>query len=146
MSKGPPDQIALDPDDFHAEYVGHTADGRQFFITTHVDPKCAIHGHAFVAVYLFDATGKLLEAKIDDMGELGTLDAAAWGRRVDQRFDELGPTMRRRITMAPFEVHRFGLTFGLIPKNSDGNNWMAEMQPGHDMAFFEPWDSGVYDT
>ncbi len=55
----------------------------------HVDPRCQIHGHAFVAVYLFDAAGKLLEARIDDMGEYGTLDGEAWGRRVEQRFTEL---------------------------------------------------------
>jgi hypothetical protein len=64
MSDGPPDLIALDPDDSHARYVGRTADGRQFLITTHVDTQCVLHGHAFVAVYLFNVAGKLLEARI----------------------------------------------------------------------------------
>ena len=65
MADGPPDTIAIDPDDYHAEHVGRTADGRQFFLTTPFDP--AIGGRAgseFVALYLFDATGKLLETRL----------------------------------------------------------------------------------
>ena len=147
MTEGPPDLIALDPDEFHARHIGRIIDGRQFFITTHVDPKCPIHGHAFVAVYLFNVAGKLLEARIDDMGMLGTLDAEAWAAMVDRRFDELGWTTSRRIVMAPFQVQRFGLQFGLIPQPPiEDGQWMVEVQPGNSMAFFEPWDSGVYDT
>src|SRR5207248_1676058 len=108
MSDGPPELIALEPDDYHAKHVGRTADGRQFFITTHVDEKCQIHGHAFVAVYLFNAAGKLLEANIDDMGERGALQGNAWGDMVEQRFGELGWTLRQRIVMAPFEVEHVG--------------------------------------
>lgn len=144
----PPDLIALDPDDYHAEYVGRTADGRQFFITTHVDPKCQIHGHAFVAVYLFNVEGELLEAQIDDMGPYGTLDGEAWRRQAEQRFTELGLTVPRRIVMAPFTVERFGLRCGLIPRapRDDGGKWWVEVQPGNNMAFTEPFHSGLYDT
>src|SRR5437879_483726 len=125
MTDGPPDLIALDHDDYHAKYVGRTADGRQFFITTHVDTRCAVHGHAFVAVYLFNAAGKLLEAKIDDMGPYASLDAVAWEGRIEERLRELQWTMPHRISMAPFEVERFGLKFGLIPRPpaNGGKEW-----------------------
>ena len=146
MTNGPPDLIALDPDDHHAKYVGRTADGRQFLVTTHVDTRCAVHGHAFVAVYLFNAAGKLLEARIDDVGAYASLDGAAWELVVEQRFRELGWTTPRRIRMEPFEVERFGIKFGLIARNVGGGRWMAEVQPGNSMAFFPPWGSGVYDT
>jgi hypothetical protein len=146
MKDDPPDLIALDPDDYHAKYVGRTADGRQFFITTHVDTRCSIHGHAFVAVYLFNAAGKLVEAKVDDMGAYGSLDATAWESRVEEQFRDLRWTTPRRISMAPFEVERFGLRFGLIARKRDDERWIAELQPGNSMAFFPPWNSGVYDT
>jgi hypothetical protein len=123
--EGSPELIALNPDGFHAKCVGRTMDGRQFFITTHVDPKCRIHGHAFVALYFFNVEGTLLEAKIDDVGELGSVDREAWCRLVDQRFSELGWTTLRRIVMKPFVVERFGLKFGLIvrsPKET-GATW-----------------------
>ena len=34
MAKGPPKTVTIRPDDYHAEYVGRTADDRQFFLTT----------------------------------------------------------------------------------------------------------------
>ena len=48
----------------------------------------------------------------------------------------------------PFEVKRFDTAFGLIPRppEEDDDEWAVEMQPGNYMAFFEPWDSGDYDT
>src|SRR5688500_6644049 len=146
MTSGAPDLIALDPDESHAEYVGRTADGRQFFITTHVDTRCRVHGHAFVAIYLFNVAGKLVEARIDDMGAYATLDRGAWERTVDQRFHELAWTLPRRIVMAPFEVEQFGVKFGLFAWKRDDDRWIAELQPRNSMAFFAPWDSGTYGT
>jgi hypothetical protein len=35
---GRPTRIAIDHDDYHAEHVGHTADGRQSFLTTPFEP------------------------------------------------------------------------------------------------------------
>jgi hypothetical protein len=53
-----------------------------------------------------------------------------------------------RIEVAPFVVHRFGTEFGLVAREPDDEEdaWAVEMQPGNYMAFFEPWDSGEYDT
>jgi hypothetical protein len=45
-------------------------------------------------------------------------------------------------------VERFGTTFGLVlrqPEDED-DPWAVEVMPGNYMAFFEPWDSGDYDT
>lgn len=149
MADGPPDTIAIDPDDYHAEHVGRTADGRQFFLTTPFDP--AIGGRAsseFVALYLFDATGKLLEARIDDFGPRALLDGRKRREVYEQRLRELGDVTFERIQIAPFAVERFGATFGLIPRPPEhdaGGRWI-EVQPGNYMTFHEPWDSGEYDT
>lgn len=75
MADSPPDIIAIDHDDHHAEHVGRTSDGRQFFLTTPFEPAIGERkGSEFVALYLFNASGKLLEAKIDDFGPRTTLD------------------------------------------------------------------------
>ena len=69
MPNKPPKLIAIDHDDYAAEFVGKTADGRQFFLTTPFEP--AIGGKAgeeFVALYLFDTKGALVEAKIESFG------------------------------------------------------------------------------
>jgi len=64
---GRPDLIAIEHDDYHAEHVGQTADGKQFFLTTPFVPSSTGGGGGgeYIALYLFDTAGNLLEARID---------------------------------------------------------------------------------
>jgi hypothetical protein len=147
MSK--PDIIAINHDDHHAKHIGQFPDGRQFFLTTPFVP--AIGGSAgreFVALFLFDKRGRFLEAQIDDLGARPALDEKRASSVYDQRLRELGEVDFCRIEVQPFEVKRFGTTFGLLPRPPEDEDdlWAVEMQPGNYMAFFEPWDSGDYDT
>ena len=66
----------------------------------------------------------------------------------DRWLRELGDVTYDRIEVAPFAVERFGTTFGLVLRDPEEEDdpWAIEMQPGNYMAFFEPWDSGDYDT
>jgi hypothetical protein len=75
MNDGPPKIIAFEHDDDRAAHVGLTADGRQFFLTTPFEPAVGGRpGCEFVAMYLFDAGGKLLEARIDGFGARAVMD------------------------------------------------------------------------
>lgn len=149
MSDGPPKLIAIDHDDYHAEYVGRTQDGRQFFLTTPFSPELGSEpGCEYVALYIFDKAGVLLEAKIDSLGPRGDVDETKSESLIKERLRELGKVKFRRIEVAPFAVERFGTIFGLIacePEEED-DEWSVELQPGNYMAFFPPWDSGEYDT
>jgi hypothetical protein len=89
-----------------------------------------------------------LEAKIDELGPRATMDKAKAGTLYDQRLKELGEVRFSRIEVAPFSVERFGTEFGLVVRQPEDEEdvWAVEMQPGNYMAFFEPWDSGEYDT
>jgi len=142
----PPSLIAIDHDDYHAEHIGHTADGRQFFLTTPFVPL----GDEFVALFLFDRAGQLIDAKVDNFGPRDTLDDNARRAVYETRLCELGDVTFGRIEVAPFAVERFGIAFGLIVRDpdvgEDDDVWAVELQPGNYMAFFEPWDSGIYDT
>ena len=147
MSK--PDLIAIEHDEYHAKHIGHLQDGRQFFLTTPFIP--AIRGNAgkeFVALFLFDKYGQFVEARIDDLGTRAELDKQQAMNVFEQRLAELGRVNFCRIEVQPFEVERFGTTFGLVPRppEEEEDVWAVEMQPGNYMAFFEPWDSGDYDT
>ncbi|WP_229632124.1 hypothetical protein [Pseudoduganella violaceinigra] len=145
----PPELIAIDHDDYHAAFVGTTADGRQFFLTTPFEPAVGGRdGEEFLALYLFDADGMLLDAKIDRCGSRATMDRSARQSLQQKRLADLGPVTYQRIEIAPFAVEKFGTTFGLVlraPEDED-DVWAVEAQPGNYMAFFEPWDSGQYDT
>jgi len=145
----PPEIVEIEHDDHHAKHVGWTIDGRQFFLTTPFEP--AIGGKAgveFIALYIFNTDGKLLEAKIDELGPRASLDKGKARALYDQRLKELGEVRFSRIMIAPFSVKRFGSEFGLVLRTpeEDGDPWAVEVQPGNYMAFFEPWDSGEYDT
>jgi len=58
----------------------------------------------------------------------------------------LGPISFCRIVIQPFQVERFGVTFGLIkhPPQSEKGEWSATVEPGGYMSFRAPWDSGNY--
>ncbi|MFC7482819.1 hypothetical protein ACFQX7_26415 [Luedemannella flava] len=145
-----PTRIAIDHDDYHAEHVGHTADGRQFFLTTPFEPGDfdGNGGQEYVALFLFDADGAFLDAKIDACGTRASMDRAARSALYEQRLRELGDVTFDRIEVALFAIERFGVEFGLIPRppEDEDDGWWVILLPGDYMAFSEPWDSGEYDT
>lgn len=141
-----PKIIAIDHDDYHAEYVGKTIDGRQFFLAEPFVPQSPTEpGREFVALFVFAADGSLLEAQIDDFGPRPT-DNKARAELCEKRLAELGEVIFDRIEIAPFSIEKFGITFGLIPDEDEDGHLTMILQPGDFMAFSEPWDSGDYDT
>jgi hypothetical protein len=143
-----PELIAINHDDCHAQYVGHTSDGRQFFLTTPFIPALNGAGNEFLALYLFDKAGNLLDAKIDEFGATPKMDIGARRELRDKRLKDLGSVVFGRIEVKPFCIEKFCTSFGLIPTLNDdvtGDRYV-ELQPGNYMAFHEPWDSGEYDT
>jgi hypothetical protein len=123
MDDSPPTTIAIDPDEYYARHVGRTADGRQFFLTTPLEPAIGGRvGREFVALYLFDASGQLLEARIDDFGprlpqavppgNVARVHDQKHRQLYEQRLRELGDVSFERIEIAPFAVEQFGTTFG----------------------------------
>jgi hypothetical protein len=82
MTAGRPTRLAIDHDDYHAEHVGRTSDGRQFFRTTPFEAGTFGNddGQEFIALYLLDADGCFLEAKIDAFGNRPAWTMTLWGR------------------------------------------------------------------
>lgn len=149
MSNNSPKRVAIDPDEYSAKHVGWTRDGRQFFLTRPFLPELGgSPGREFVALYLFDKVGRLLSAEIDDLGPRASIDPAQEQAVIARRLASLDAPSPKRISVRPFSVERFGTTFGLVPQEpeSEDDEWAVEAQPGNYMAFFEPWDSGEYDT
>jgi hypothetical protein len=147
--EGRPSLIAINHDDYLAAHIGRTSDGGQFILTNPFEPAIGNDlGCEYVALYVFDQSGKLTEAKIDSFGPRTTIDNAARRTLYAERLASLGDVLFEQVEIAPFSVERFGLDFGLIARvpDEDDDAWAVEMQPGNYMAFFEPWDSGEYDT
>jgi hypothetical protein len=149
MAKGPPKTVALNHDDYHAEHVGRLADGRQFFLTIPFVPANKTGtGREYIALYIFDKSGQLLSATIDDLGPRSKLDEPARIARRDSLLASLGPFKNQRIKVAPFRIEMFGVEFGFIPQEPEerGDDWSVIVEPGNVMCFWPPWTSGEYDT
>jgi hypothetical protein len=102
LNEGAPELVAIDPDDWHAEHVGLTADSRQFFLTTPFEPGFAGRaGGEFIALYLFDAAGQLIESRSDELGPRATVDEGAAREAYERRPRELGEVTLARIVVAP---------------------------------------------
>lgn len=149
MNDRAPELIAIDHDEHHAAHVGTTADGRQFFLTTPFEPAVGGNpGSEFIALYVFDRAGKLVEAKIENLGPRATLSQEKLEALRAQWLRGLGGIELGRIEVRPFAIEKFGSVFGLVPLEPEDPDdpWVVEAQPGNFMSFYEPWDSGEYDT
>ncbi len=151
MAKGPPKSITINHDDYHAEHVGRTKDGRQFFLTipfVAAEEEGTATGCEFIALYIFDKSGQLQSATIEDLGPRETMDAPARLVRRDALLASLGPVKYQRIKVAPFRIEMFGVEFGFIPRAPEepGDDWCVIVEPGDVMCFWPPWTSGDYDT
>jgi hypothetical protein len=147
MSQAPV-KIAINLDNYHARHVGRTADGRQFFLTRPFIPAQNGAGAEFIALYIFDQDGQFLGAEIDYFGPRSQVNEAAYSRCFEARLQSLGAVTFERIEIAPFQVVKDSVVFGLIvsPPEDEGDEFVAEFLPGNVMAFYEPWDSGEYET
>ncbi|MUL82990.1 hypothetical protein FZI95_13490 [Mycobacterium sp. CBMA247] len=145
-------------DDYHARLVGRAADGRQFFITTPFSSRTSAE---FVARYLFDADGALVDATIVPLGARpGTvalpgnvMQFPAQAEALEQLLNQIQPVSFENIEIAPFSITAHGQEFGLILQGPDPEypddddwHWTVTVEPGDYMAFYSPWDSGDYDT
>ncbi len=146
-----PRKIAINRDDSLARFVGRARDGRQFFAVSCLADDSPRQHAEFCALYLFDAQGDLLEARIEEVTARQGNDETVVA--LEQMVAELGEVVFGRIEVKPFSVKRFGLEFGLVvqrPARSErarGEDWLwVSLRPGDAMAFQPPFDSGEYDT
>ncbi|HEY9793179.1 MAG TPA: hypothetical protein V6D22_22445 [Candidatus Obscuribacterales bacterium] len=138
-----PTTIAIDPDDYHAKYVGKTKDGKQFFLTPLFEP----FGNEYLALFTFDEEGTLTNAEINDLGPRNQYDADEADALRAKRLRGLGKITPERIEVKPFSVRKFGKSFGLIANiDEDSGECFVNLEPGDFMSFHEPWESGEYDT
>ena len=144
MSDGRPELIAIDHDDYHAQHIGITENGHQFFLTTPFEPG----GCEYIALFKFDKKGNLVDSDIEALGVRGSFCKKEAKIKYNLKLSMLGKIVYQRIEVKPFSVKFNGTDIGLIvrePEDED-DDWAVELLPGNYMAFFEPWDSGEYDT
>lgn len=149
MDDNAPKLIRINHDEYSARYIGQIADGRQFFLTNPFIPADRNYegGCEFIALYIFDSDGELLDAKIDNLGERKNVDEENARSIIQTRLNELGEFSFDYIVVAPFKISRFDFDFGLIPQEpeEEDEDWYVIAEPGNYMCFYPPWN-GDYDT
>ncbi len=147
--EGKPELIAIEHDDYHAEHIGRTKDDFQFFLTTPFEPKLgSSEGCEYLALFKFDLAGNLVDSEIEAFGSRENYDEDKRKSRYLEMLRSLGEIQYQRIEVKPFSVNYNGTDIGLIVREPEDEDdvWAVELLPGNYMAFFEPWDSGEYDT
>jgi len=149
MDSTKPKKISINHDDCHAQHIGRTSEGLQFFLTNPFEPALNdAEGCEYIALFKFDSEGNLVDSLIDSLGPRGSYSEADAKEKYTSRLHGLGEVEYCRIEVKPFSVKHNGIDIGLIvlePEDED-DIWAVELLPGNYMAFFEPWDSGEYDT
>ena len=149
MKLTPPEVIAINHDDYHAQHVGFTKDGFQFFLTTPFEPEIdGGDGGEYIALFKFDKKGNLVSHNIESFGPRNTVDYDMVSKTYDSILESLGEIEFCRIEVKPFSVTFNNVQFGLVVREPEDEEdiYAVELLPGNYMAFFEPWDSGEYDT
>lgn len=171
----PPEKLTIPHDDYHGKYVGKSMDGKQFFLTTPFtyDEDLA-KSHEFLALYVFNADGDLIDHSIKNLGSrtsmVGARNAQILPGNTMQETPEVQAMIKdllvtlskvsfESILIKPFSIEKFDLTFGIVPENYDDHLYEDDgfyddvddeemtmiVEPGNYMAFVYPFD-GTYDT
>ena len=149
MSESKPEIISIDHDDYHAKHLGVTPDGFQFFLTNPFEPAFpGKEGCEYIALFKFDKKGNLIDSDIESLGPRGSISDKEASKKYYSKLESLGNVTYQRIEVKPFTVKYNDTDIGLIAREPEEEDdiWAVELLPGNYMAFFEPWDSGEYDT
>ena len=142
-------RVHLIPDHFHLTHVGELHDGNYFWI----DNQLASDGNDtrdFIAVYIFDRKGNLIDSKIIDRGLRSNSDQLPLKEVIDRESKRTGVKRRTSFWAFPFSVAAFGLIFGLVVRDRQAGELdgyqAVDVLPGYTLMFYPPWSDGLYDT
>ena len=144
MTNAYPKTIPIRHDDYHAQHIGKMKNGNQFFLTAPFIPARNTPGCEFIAMYIFDKSGALINHEIENLGPRSTIDKDVAQKIYIKMLDDLGDVEFSDIMIEPFSIKAHDTEFGLI-KRDPSEGLALVLLPGNYMAFFEPWD-GYYDT
>ncbi|WDE96870.1 hypothetical protein PQO03_02705 [Lentisphaera profundi] len=133
----PSNTIRIYQDDHYAKHIGQVIGGTQFFLTTPFIPATSDNkGSQFIALYLFDSSGKFIGAKIDDLGPRESLDTEQADSLYELFLNRLNTPSFCDIEIEAFQIEKHGITFGLF--QSQDTDKKLVLQPGNYMSFPTP--------
>ena len=142
-------KLRLIPDRYHLADVGPLENGNNYWIDVQLNSE-GRDTRDFVATYVFDTVGELIQHKITDLGLCSDPNALPANAMVKQERERIGAKERRGIWGRPFAIQTFGLVFGLVvrdPQQGEIEGYQAvDAMPGWTLMFYPPWEDGLYNT
>jgi hypothetical protein len=146
QSDAAPDKVRLIPDEWHIHNAGRLRDGRLFLVDSQFYWLGGNLTWDFACTFIFDSDGRLIEHKIEFVGERNAYPDSNLDAAISRHLDQLGERVITDIRVRPFSVESNTTTFGLIPRRIDYARWRVEFMPGNTLSFYPPWEEGGYDT
>lgn len=149
-------KIHLIPDRYHLIDVGQLKDGNNYWIDVQLSSE-GMDTRDFVAIYIFDSAGKLIDSEIIDLGLRSDPNALKARDVIKQQKSRIGVgrtgvfgQKRESFWVQLFSVEAHGLVFGLVVREPEENDEemppMVDAMPGWTLVFYPPWEDGQYDT
>jgi hypothetical protein len=146
---GSPAAVLMSTDDYHLKDFGKAGDGSILWMGSQLryDYK-AEDTIDYIFKFVFNTDGELIDSEIRTLGSRNLIKDGVFQ-------EELGGLREANPIIAPasaviktFTVVHEGIEFGLVVRTPEDAEdvWAVEFMPGNTMAFFEPFNSGDYDT
>jgi hypothetical protein len=142
-SDGLPERLPISLDGSMMRWIGKTADGSQFMVSTAFIDSGSGRRY-FTTFYLFDGDGALTRSVINEIPEgtdkvtgMAALEKVKALR--EQHLKDIGPVKYGDIAVRPFQVLHQGTAFGLITEQKNGRPQVV-LQPGPVITFRPPWN------
>jgi len=146
---GRPVSVLMATDDYHLKHFGRTEDGMVLWIGSQLNYDSKNQDTTdYTFKFVFDSSGELVSSLIETIGKRNSAKSEVFEEDMSALIDE-NPIFEPVSEMIkPFKVVHEGIEFGLIVREPETAEdvWAVEFMPGNTMAFFEPFDSGFYDT
>ena len=136
--------------------AGQLDDGSHYWIDVQLNSE-GQDTRDFVATYVFDADGRLIDHKVKDLGlRSNPLSLSARAiltqerERLGLKKTIFGRAKRSDFWVRPFSVEAHGLVFGLVVRETNDAEPESinavDAMPGRTLMFYPPWQDGRYDT
>ena len=144
-----PEAVLICTDAYHLDHFGKNEAGFILWMGSQLKYNHEAKDTTdYIFKFEFEANGDLVSHDIQTVGLRNAIKPGLFQEKIANLL-ELNPIIAPVSAMIkPFTVIHEGVEFGLIVREpEDAEDLLAvEFMPGNTMAFFEPFDSGEYDT
>ena len=144
-----PAAVRIATDEYHLEHFGKNDEGLIVWTGTQLKYDFATKKTTdYTFKFLFDTSGEVVSSEIETVGIRSAENQKNFAEKMNSLVSANKIVAPANVMIKTFTVVHEGVEFGLIVRvpEEPEDVWAVEFMPGNTLAFFEPFDSGFYDT